>query len=229
MGRALSRQAWREPLHRGVSVHVPRSEAEPLLRAALELAERQGAAPEDVRNILHHLGEACAGTDKLAEAELFLRRALALSAGDPQAWATQSALAAVLRRRGDLGGARAIYQLLAAERGSGGLRSATWLSALADVEIEMGEGAAGVQSWEEARAVAELSMRDPIMHAETLARMARAMERAGDRARAIEVLQRAVELVEAVMDGRAISPSARLPAHVLAPIAEELARLRQKS
>ena len=225
----MSRQSWREPLHRGVSVHIPRTEAEPLLRAALELAESQGASPEEVRKILHHLGEACGRTDKLAEAELFLRRAWALSEGDPHAWATQSALAAVLRRRGDLAGARAIYQLLAAERGSGGLRSATWLSALADVEIEMGERAAGMASWEEALATAELSMRDPINHADTLARMARAMERVGDRARAIEVLQRAVELVQAVIDGRAISPSARLPAHVLAPIAEELARLQREN
>jgi Flp pilus assembly protein TadD len=100
---------WREPFHRGVSVHTSRAEAEPLLREALRLAEAEAASREDLRSILYHLGQACAGTGKLEEAEAFLRRAVALAQDDPHARANESALASVLRRRGDLAGARAIY------------------------------------------------------------------------------------------------------------------------
>ena len=203
-----------------MSVLVPRAEAEPLLRDALRLAERDGIGARDLGLLYHHLGSTCASLGKLEDAHDFLGRALPLvrTTTPDTAWATMSDLAGVKYRLGYTDEALALYRKLCK-------RSTVWLPRMAEIELERGHRDEAVRLCEEALTRDDESG-EPIMGAERLVMIAKILERCGEQKRALGLVERAVGQVRAVVSGDLRSPTARVPSEVLAPIEAYLARLR---
>lgn len=211
---------WRALLGRGASVHISRAEAEPLLRRALELARARGVADGDMAGLLHHLGDACRGTGKLDEAEAFLTEAaeLAQRATPDAAWATWSGLATVKTLRGNPDGAAAIYERLAREEARTASGSPVWTLAHATALLAAGAPERAERVLEQARELLGDGGHNPTMRAEQLAQMGLAFERLGKLERALALVREAETLLADVAAGRRMSPSARLPGDVLAPV-----------
>lgn len=203
-----------------MSVFVPRSQAEPLLREAALIAEADGATPIELAALLHHLGTACAALGKLEDARGFLERAeqLAESAAPDNSWATTSALAGVVRRQGRLDEAFVLYRKLSE-------RSTVWLVDLASIAVDQGRVAEAVTICHEALQ-RDGDTWEPVIGASRLVAIGRVLERCGRIDLSLELAQRAVDRARSVVTGEARSPSARSPRHVLAELEANLERVR---
>lgn len=118
---------------------------------------------------------------------------------------------------GRLRGALEIYEQCIA-RGHGAATSLTVV--VEDLRRALGDEDGAARARDAMLASARRDLRDPMLHSESIVRVARRLAEAGGRDDAITLLEDALAGVDAIERGARISPSARVPAQVRAELVE---------